>query len=72
MNRSQHVTWVKQRAMDYANAGDVAGCLSSLQSDLRKHPDTHDHAAIELSMMLAFAGHLSTTSELVEFVEGIN
>ena len=45
--------------------------LASLFSDLLKHDETADHAAIELGAMLMFAGHLSTTSEVREWIEGV-
>lgn len=68
---SEHVTWAKDRAMEYVDAGDPVNALASLFSDLRKHPDTVDHAAIELGGMLMLAGHLSTLTEVREWIEGV-
>lgn len=42
------------------------------KSDLTKHPETEGHAAIELMMILAMGGHLSTPHRVREFIEGIN
>lgn len=72
MSRAEHVAWAKSRAKEYAERGDMSNALASLTSDLSKHPDTEGHAAIELGMLLAFGGHLSTRAQLVEFVDGVN
>jgi len=71
-SRSEHLAWCKQRALEYVDAGDVPQALASLMSDLRKHPGTEDHGAIELGMMLAMNGHLSTEREMREWIEGCN
>jgi hypothetical protein len=39
-------------------------------SDLRKHPDTANHGALELGGMLLIAGHLSSTHDVRNFIEG--
>lgn len=69
--RAEHVAWAKDRAMEYVDAGDPSQALASLFSDLRKHPDTADHAAIELGAMLMFGGHLSTLTEVRDWIEGV-
>ena len=71
MDRTEHVQWAKDRAMEYVDLDEPAQALSSLLSDLSKHPETADHSAIELGGMLAFAGHLSTAHEVREFVDGV-
>jgi len=69
--RAEHIAWCKSRALQYADAGDTAGALASLTSDLRKHPDTEDHGAILLGTMLAAAGGLDTPHEMREWIEGV-
>lgn len=71
MTRTEHVEWTKARAVEYVDAGDPAQALASLMSDLRKHPETANHSAIELGAMLMFGGHLSTLSEVREWIEGV-
>lgn len=72
MNRAEHVAWAKGRALEYVDQGDAANALASLTSDLRKHPETADHGALELGMMLAFSGHLQTPAQVREWIQGIN
>lgn len=40
MTREQHLAWCKQRALEYVDAGDLAQAVASMDSDLRKHPET--------------------------------
>ena len=40
MDRAEHLQWAKDRALEYADMGDVANAMASLGSDLNKHPDT--------------------------------
>jgi hypothetical protein len=71
MNRAEHIDWVKERALEYVDAGDPTNAVASMFSDLRKHPDTQDHGALELGGMLLLAGHLSSTHDVRDFIEGI-
>lgn len=70
--RTQHLDWCKQRAMEYCNNGDTHNAMASIMSDLTKHEETEDHSAIQLGMMLMFAGHLKTQRDVKQFIEGIN
>lgn len=72
MTGAEHVAWAKERALEYVDLGQPAQAMASLTSDLAKHPDTQDHAAIGLMYMLALAGHLSTPGDVREFIEGVN
>ena len=38
-DRKQHLAWAKQRALEYVAAGDLASAISSMLSDIRKHPE---------------------------------
>ena len=75
MTRAEHVAWCKQRALAELDA-DPQGmgpvhALSSLQSDLRKHPDTAGHQGLELGALLAFGGHLQTERQVREWIDGL-
>jgi hypothetical protein len=52
--------------------GDVNQAYASMASDLGKHPETANHAAIQLGMMLLMGGHLSSTMEMRKFIEGFH
>ena len=70
--RKEHLDWCKRRALEYVDNGDVQQAFTSMASDLRKHPETVDHAGIELGMMQLMAGMLSTPQEMQRFIEGFN
>lgn len=70
--RSEHMTWCKERALRYVDEGDLSGAYSSMASDLQKHPETENHSAISLGMMLLMGGKLSTVESMRRFIEGFN
>lgn len=43
-----------------------------MASDLRKHPDTEDHAGVQLGMMLMVGGQLNTPAEMRKWINGFN
>ena len=69
--RADHLAWCKTRALQYLDAGDLDNAFASMISDLRKHPETRDHAALELGMALIIGGRLSTAQEMRDFIEGL-
>lgn len=72
MDRAEHLEWCKKRAIEYCNIGDVSQAYASMGSDLRKHPDTANHAGIQLGMMAIMAGKLTTPQEMETFINGFN
>ena len=41
--RAEHLDWCKQRALDYLDRGDLLNAVTSMLSDLDKHPDTRSN-----------------------------
>lgn len=39
MTRDEHLAWAKKRALEYLDAGDVVQAVTSMGSDLDKHPE---------------------------------
>lgn len=70
--RAEHLAWCKQRALEYADRGDMTNAIASMGSDLNKHPETEGHSGMELMMMMAMAGQLDRPGELRKFIEGFN
>lgn len=70
--RSEHLAWCKARALEYANRGDTTNAIASMLSDLGKHPETADHAGINLTMMLMLGGFLSTPEDVKKHIAGFN
>ena len=72
MNRQEHLEWCKKRALEYVDMGDLAQAFASMASDLRKHPETENHAGIELGVASMFAGHLATPEKMRKFINGFH
>jgi hypothetical protein len=70
MTREEHLRWAKDRAIEYADRGDMTNAIASLGSDLGKHPDTKGHGGMELMMMMALSGQFERPGELRKFIEG--
>jgi hypothetical protein len=72
MTRSEYMDWCKKRALEYVDKGELQNAYASMASDLRKHPETENHSAIQLGMMMLMSGHLSTPDKMRHFIEGFN
>jgi hypothetical protein len=70
MTRSEHLQWAKDRALKYADRGEMANAIASIESDLNKHPETANHGAVTLMTMMAVSGQFSRPGELRKFIEG--
>lgn len=44
----------------------------SMLSDMKKHPETQNHPALELGVMLMAFGHLSAPREIEKFIADFN
>lgn len=72
MTRQEHLDWCKKRALQYVDNGDADNAFGSMMSDMKKHPDTSNHAALDLGMGLKMRGLLDTTEDMRKFIEGFN
>jgi hypothetical protein len=72
MKRSEHLEWCKQRAFEYCDRGDTENALTSMFSDLQKHPETAGHAGCGLGMMMMMGGQLNTPEAARRFIDGFN
>lgn len=70
--REDHLKFCKQRALEYVDAGNLPGAFSSFNSDMLKHEETANHSALQLGMMLMLAGHLSTATQMRNYINGFN
>jgi hypothetical protein len=70
--RAQHLEWCKKRALAYVDQGYVQQALSSMISDLRKHPKTADHPGIALAVGSIAFGDLTTKDQVRDFVQCFN
>jgi len=68
-SREEHLEWCKQRARDYLKAGDIPNAITSMLSDLGKHPDTRlDDPFLPMVGMLAARDNDLAAAE--RFIEG--
>lgn len=72
MTRDEHLAWCKKRALEYVERGDAMNGLTSMFSDLDKHPETRGHKGSEIGVMLMMTGSLSSPAEARRFIEGFN
>lgn len=72
ITRAEHLAWCKERALEYVNMGDLRNAVTSMLSDLRKHPDTEKHIGGELGARLLVGGLLRTEREVKEWINGFN
>jgi hypothetical protein len=70
MSRADHLEWAKVRALEYVDAGEPQTAITSLMSDLSKHPGTASEARALVSLAVA-ALATGTDKEVREFIEGL-
>jgi hypothetical protein len=69
--REEHLAECKRRAIELLDAGDPMQAVTSMLSDLGKHPITENHPAIPLGVQfMMLPGWLSNTAEVRRFIEG--
>lgn len=72
MTRAEHLQWAKERALAYISKSEISQAFTSMASDLGKHPDTANHAGIQLGLAMMLNGQLSTAEKMQHFIEGFN
>jgi hypothetical protein len=72
MTREEHLQWCKDRAMEYVEREDYSSAIASMGTDLNLHPQTRDHAGIQLGVALLMIGKLNTYEEALEFIQGFH
>lgn len=71
--RQEHLVWCKQRAMKYVDAGDYNSAVTSMLSDLGKHPETKASSQgflAQLGMLELMRG--PTRESITRYVQGFN
>ncbi len=72
MDRIEHLQGCKDRAMEYVEDGDIPQGLTSFISDMRKHPETQGHSALDLMGTPMFSNMLNTYRDAKDFILGFN
>ena len=71
MTRQEHLDWCKKRAHEYLNRGDIANAVTSMLSDMNKHPET-ELKTPTLSMLGMLAIQSGDRNEARRFIDGFN
>lgn len=72
MTRAEHLQWCKDRALKYVELGQCQNALTSMMSDLDKHPETASPALNQLTVGLMMIGSLSTPEAVRKHIEGFH
>ena len=70
--REEHLEWCKQRALEYCDRGDTINAITSMFSDLGKHPGTANHIGIQLGLMLHAVGNSTNKAAVLRHINGYN
>jgi hypothetical protein len=70
--RAEHMAWCKKRALEYCERGDTMNALTSMFSDLDKHPETKDHAGVAIGLQLMMIDGLNSQADVRRFINGFN
>lgn len=68
--REQHLEWCKVQAREYLAEGDLMNAVTSMMSDLEKHPETAIRGDATLLMVGIFAINSGDPKEVSRFIEG--
>jgi hypothetical protein len=69
MSRDEHIAQCKSVALDYLDRGDVPSAISSMLSDLSKHPETRE-ISTTMSGLGLFVAINHDEDEARRFIEG--
>ncbi len=68
---AEHFAWAKQRAIEYVDMGDGPSAMSSLISDLNKHPGTAGILRPELQTLFIGEVMIGGAQGARRFIEGL-
>lgn len=73
MTRAEHLQQCKDRAMEYVNQGELLNAVTSMMSDLEKHPETKSKGVLAaLGLMAAQQAQAGDRDGVVRYIQGFN
>ncbi len=72
MDRAEHLAWCKKRANEYLARGDIKNGVTSMLSDLQKHPETALSEKSPLGMLGMMTIMSNDHAGAKRFVDGFN
>ena len=71
--RQEHLQWCKDRAMEYVKEGNLLEAVTSMMSDLGKHPETQGGGALAMLGLLAIQqAQQGDTAAVKRYIQGFN
>ena len=70
MTRAEHLQWAKDRALEYLPAEPAQG-MTSMMSDLSKHPELKDHPGLSGWPQWFYGAH-NDPAAVRQWIEGFN
>jgi hypothetical protein len=70
ITRDEHLALCKQRALAYCDRGDALNAITSMLSDMEKHPETISPALTQMTLRLMIIGALGTVDAMRKHIEG--
>ena len=64
--RADHIAWCKERALEYLDNGETKQALTSMISDVKKHPETEDHVGLKLVMPVLMSNDAGDARNWIE------
>lgn len=71
MSRQEHLEWCKKRAHEYLDKGDIMNGVTSMLTDMQKHPETKLNIPT-LSMLGMLTIQQADMPAARRFVDGFN
>ena len=68
--RVEHIEWCKQNAREYLDEGDPVKAVTSMMSDMQKHPETNFGPDSALSALGLLAAMSRDPDEARRYIEG--
>lgn len=72
MTREEHLKWCKQRAHEYLALHDIPNAVTSMLSDLSKHPETEKSSGGSLAMLGIMIIQQGDIEGARRFIDGFN
>lgn len=69
MTRGEHLKWAKERAFEYL-PGNPVEAMTSMVSDLTKHPELKNHVGLRIAPM--FYSACNDARQVRRWIEGFN
>jgi len=72
MNRTEHLQWAKNRALDILKSGTMIEAYTSFISDMNKHEETREHIMLSGGLQMILSNLFNTKDELKKFINDFN